>query len=88
VISGSASAVVVTTGLNTEFGKIAEHLKFRPPETEFEHGVKQFGYFLMIVTLVLVMAILAINIYFKRSLLDSVLFSLALAVGLTRNCCL
>jgi Mg2+-importing ATPase len=83
VISGSASAVVVTTGLNTEFGKIAEHLKFRPPETEFEHGVKQFGYFLMIVTLVLVMAILAINIYFKRSLLDSVLFSLALAVGLT-----
>jgi Mg2+-importing ATPase len=83
VISSSVRAAVVNTGHSTEFGKIAEHLKFRPAETEFEHGVKQFGYFLMIVTLVLVMAILAINIYFKRPLLDSVLFSLALAVGLT-----
>ena len=83
VISGNAKALVINTGLRTEFGKIAEHLKFRPPETEFEHGVKQFGYFLMIVTLVLVMGILAINIYFQRPLLDSVLFSLALAVGLT-----
>ena len=83
VISGSARAVVVNTGPGTEFGKIAEHLRFRPPETEFEHGIKHFGYFLMIVTLVLVMAIFAINVYFKRPLLDSVLFSLALAVGLT-----
>ena len=83
VISGSARAVVVNTGPRTEFGKIAEHLRFRPPETEFEHGIKHFGYFLMIVTLVLVMAIFAINVYFKRPLLDSVLFSLALAVGLT-----
>ncbi|HEX7475864.1 MAG TPA: HAD-IC family P-type ATPase, partial [Dehalococcoidales bacterium] len=83
VISGSARALVVNTGPRTEFGKIAEHLRFRPPETEFEHGIKHFGYFLMIVTLVLVMAIFAINVYFKRPLLDSVLFSLALAVGLT-----
>ena len=83
VISGNAKALVINTGLHTEFGKIAEHLKFRPPETEFEHGVKQFGYFLMIVTRVLAMAILVINIYFQRPLLDSVLFSLALAVGLT-----
>jgi Mg2+-importing ATPase len=83
VISGSAKAVAVSTGPSTEFGKIAEHLRFRPPETEFEHGVKHFGYFLMIVTLVLVMAIFAINVYYKRSLLNSVLFSLALAVGLT-----
>jgi Mg2+-importing ATPase len=83
VISGSARAVVVNTGTGTEFGKIADHLRFRPPETEFEHGIRHFGYFLMIVTMVLVMAILAINIYYGRSLLDSVLFSLALAVGLT-----
>ena len=83
VISGSAKAVVANTGPGTEFGKIAEHLRFRPPETEFEHGIKHFGYFLMIVTLVLVMAIFAINVYFKRPLLDSLLFSLALAVGLT-----
>ncbi|MBI4180892.1 MAG: magnesium-translocating P-type ATPase [Chloroflexi bacterium] len=83
VISGSARAVVVHTGQGTEFGKIAEHLRLRPPETEFEHGIKQFGYFLMIVTLVLVMAIFATSVYYKRPLLDSVLFSLALAVGLT-----
>jgi len=83
VISGSARAVAVNTGPGTEFGKIAEHLKFRPPETEFEHGVKQFGYFLMVVTLILVMAIFAINLSLDRPPLDSVLFSLALAVGLT-----
>ena len=83
IISGSSRAVVVNTGTGTEFGKIADHLRFRPPETEFEHGIRHFGYFLMIVTIVLVMAILAINIYYGRSLLDSVLFSLALAVGLT-----
>src|ERR1035437_9449893 len=83
VISGSARAAVAHTGIGTEFGKIAEHLKFRPPETEFEHGVKHFGYFLIIVTWVLVMVIFAINVYLKRPLLDSVLFSLALAVGLT-----
>jgi len=83
VISGSAKALVVNTGHGTEFGKIAEHLRFRPTETEFEHGIKHFGYFLMIVTVILVMAIFVINIYFKRPLLDSMLFSLALAVGLT-----
>ncbi len=83
VISGSARAVVVNTGPSTEFGKIADSLRFRPPETEFEHGVRQFGYFLMLVTLILVMAIFAVNVYLHRPLLDSVLFSLALAVGLT-----
>jgi P-type Mg2+ transporter len=83
VISGSARALTVNTGPRTEFGKIADRLRFRPPETEFEHGIKHFGYFLLIVTLVLVMAIFAINVYFKRPLLESVLFSLALAVGLT-----
>jgi Mg2+-importing ATPase len=83
VISGSARAVVVNTGPATEFGKIAGHLRLRPPETEFEHGVKHFGYFLMVVTLILVMAIFAINLYFNRPPLEAVLFSLALAVGLT-----
>jgi len=83
VVSGSAEAVVVGTGAQTEFGKVSEHLKLRPPETEFEQGVKHFGYFLMEVTLVLVVATLVINVYFARPVLDSLLFSLALAVGLT-----
>jgi P-type Mg2+ transporter len=83
VVSGSARAVVVCTGTETEFGKVSERLKLRPPETEFERGVRRFGYFLMEVTLVLVVAIFAFNVYLARPVLDSFLFSLALAVGLT-----
>ena len=83
VVSGSAEALVISTGKETEFGKVSERLKLRPPETEFEHGIRQFGYFLMEVTLVLVLAIFAINVYLARPVLDSFLFSLALAVGLT-----
>src|SRR5712692_3174663 len=83
VISGSAKALVIVTGKQTEFGKVSERLKLRPAETEFERGIRRFGYFLMQVTLVLVMAIFAINLYLERPVLDSLLFSLALAVGLT-----
>ncbi|MGZ3514614.1 MAG: magnesium-translocating P-type ATPase [Thermodesulfobacteriota bacterium] len=83
VVSGSARAVVIRTGKETEFGKVSERLKLRPPETEFEHGVRRFGYLLMEVTLVLVIAIFAINVYFARPILESFLFALALAVGLT-----
>jgi P-type Mg2+ transporter len=83
VISGSGKAVVVRTGKDTEFGKISEQLKFRPPETEFEHGVSRFGYLLLEVTLILIISIFAINVYFHRPVLESFLFSLALAVGLT-----
>jgi Mg2+-importing ATPase len=83
VVSGSARALVIHTGKQTEFGKVSERLKLRPAETEFERGIRRFGYFLMQVTLVLVMAIFAINLYLARPVLDSLLFSLALAVGLT-----
>ncbi len=83
VVSGNATALIVRTGKNTEFGKVSERLKLRPQETEFEHGIRRFGYFLMEVTLVLVVAIFAINVYLARPVLDSFLFSLALAVGLT-----
>ena len=83
VVSGSATALVIRTGKETEFGQVSERLKLRPPETEFERGIRRFGYFLMEVTLVLVIAIFAINVYLARPILDSFLFSLALAVGLT-----
>jgi P-type Mg2+ transporter len=83
VVSGSAKAVVIRTGKETEFGKVSERLKLRPPETEFERGVRRFGYLLMEITLVLVIAIFAINVYFARPVLNSFLFGLALAVGLT-----
>jgi Mg2+-importing ATPase len=83
VISGTAKAVVVHTGTKTEFGKISERLTLKSPETEFEKGVKRFGYFLIEVTLLLVIVIFAINVYMARPVLQALLFSLALAVGLT-----
>src|SRR6266571_286261 len=83
VVSGSARALVARTGTETEFGQVSARLKPRSPETEFEHGVRHFGYLLMEVTLLLVISIFAINVYFHRPVLDSLLFSLALAVGLT-----
>ncbi len=83
VVSGSAKVVVVSTGGNTEFGKIAKHLSLKPVQTEFEHGIQTFGYFLMEVTFVLVFAIFAINVTLKLPVLEAFLFSLALAVGLT-----
>ncbi len=83
VSSGSGKALVVSTGKGTEFGKISETLEQNIPETEFEKGVERFGNFLMKVTMIMVTAIFAVNVYLHRSLLDSFLFSLALAVGLT-----
>jgi len=83
VVSGTARALVVRTGAETEYGQVSARLALRPPETEFEHGIRHFGYLLMEVTLLLVISIFAINVYFHRPVLDSLLFSLALAVGLT-----
>jgi Mg2+-importing ATPase len=83
VVSGTARAVVVRTGAATEFGHVSERLKLRPPETEFERGVRAFGYLLLRVTILLVTVIFAINVYLHRPVIDSFIFSLALAVGLT-----
>ena len=83
VVSGNSTAVVVHIGSDTEFGKVSGRLQLRPPQTDFEHGIRQFGYFLMEVTFVLVVAIFAINVSLARPVLDAFLFSLALAVGLT-----
>jgi Mg2+-importing ATPase len=83
VVSGNVRALVVLTGKATEFGGISERLKVKPRETEFERGIRRFGYFLMEVTLTLVISIFVINVALHRPVLDSFLFSLALAVGLT-----
>jgi len=83
VVSGSGRAVVVQTGANTVFGEIAERLRLRSPETEFERGLRRFGGLLIQITLLLVIAIFAINVYLHRPVVDSFLFALALAVGLT-----
>jgi len=83
VVSGTAKVLVIFTAKDTEFGKVSERLKLKPLETEFERGIRRFGYFLGEVTLILVVLIFAINVYLHRPVLEAFLFSLALAVGLT-----
>ena len=83
VVSGTATAVVARIGTDTEFGRVAKSLKLRAPETEFERGLRHFGYLLVRLTLFLTLIIFAVNVYFERPVVDSFLFSLALAVGLT-----
>lgn len=83
VVSGMARAVVIHTGRNTAYGAIADQLRRQRPETEFEHGVRQFGNLLLEVTLIMIALIFAFNVYLQRPVIDSFLFSLALGVGLT-----
>ena len=83
VVSGQAKAVVVRTGKHTEFGELSLRLRARPAQTEFDRGVRRFGYFLLRVTVLLVGSIFITNLVLARPLLESLLFSLALAVGLT-----
>lgn len=83
VESGSGRAIVMRIGRDTEFGAISQRLELRPAETEFERGIRRFGYFLMEVTLLLIVAIFVVNVALHRPVLQSFLFSLALAVGLT-----
>ena len=80
---GTATVLAVATGENTEFGQIAGQLKLRPPETDFERGVRRFGYMLTEIMLILTLAVFAINVYFKEPVINSLLFAVALAVGIT-----
>jgi Mg2+-importing ATPase len=82
VVTGAATAVVVLRGDDTEFGQLSRRLRAPSPETEFERGIRRFGYMLLQVTLVLAILVLAINVALRRPVLDSMLFTLALAVGL------
>ena len=83
VVSGTGLALVVSTGRSTAYGSIADRLRLRSPETEFERGVRRFGQLLLELTLGLVALIFAFNIYLNRPVVDSFLFALALGVGLT-----
>ncbi|MEO6115217.1 MAG: HAD-IC family P-type ATPase, partial [Pseudolysinimonas sp.] len=83
VASGSGTVVVVGTGGATEIGSVSARVASTPPRTGFEKGLTSFGFLLTRIMLVLVIAIFAINLLLQRPPLDSVLFSLALAVGLT-----
>jgi Mg2+-importing ATPase len=83
VQTGIGTAVIVCTGKDTACGEIANRLAMRPPETEFGRGVRHFGMMLTWVTMLLVLFVLLVNIIFHRPVLESFLFSIALAVGMT-----
>jgi Mg2+-importing ATPase len=83
IVSGSGKGVVIAIGKDTEFGKIAKSTTFIKPVTEFQNGLAKFGNFIVQVILVLTLVIFAVNALIGHKLLDSLLFSLAIAVGLT-----
>lgn len=83
VRSGTARILVIKTGRRTEFGDIAARIRARPPETDFTRGVSQFGYLLLRVMVVIVLFMLLVNLLLGRPVLGSLLFAVALAVGLS-----
>jgi Mg2+-importing ATPase len=83
VVSGTATAVVIATGPATAFGDIAAQLSTQPPETEFQRGLARFALLIMRTVLFLVLFVLLASFALHRPPLDSFLFAVALAVGLT-----
>jgi len=83
VVSGTGTALVTATGKDTTFGDIATRLATKPPETEFERGTRQFGLLIMKTTILLVFFVLLVSVVLHRDFMESLLFAVALAVGLT-----
>jgi Mg2+-importing ATPase len=83
VREGSGQGVVVATGPRTEFGRIAMRLGERQPETEFQVGLRRFSLLLARVAAVLTGGIFVVNLLLHRPIIDALLFSLAIAVGIT-----
>ena len=83
VSAGEGVGVVYATGVDAEFGRIAAGLGERQPETEFQAGLRRFSYLLLWVAFALTVLILITNLFLRRSVIDSVLFALAIAVGIT-----
>jgi P-type Mg2+ transporter len=83
VSAGEGTGVVYATGKNAEFGRIAAGLDQRQPETDFQVGLRKFSYLLLQVAIALMVIILASNLLLAKPIIDSVLFSLAIAVGIT-----
>ncbi len=83
VVGGSARILVVKTGMNTAIGEIAESVNKPPQATSFELGTRRFGMLIMWLTVVMVLFVLLVNAWFQKPWLESFLFAVALAVGLT-----
>ena len=83
VVSGTATALVVQTGVRTAFGDIAARLAARPEETAFDKGLRNFSQLLARTVFFLVLFLIIVSIARRRDALQSLLFAVALAVGLT-----
>jgi Mg2+-importing ATPase len=83
VRSGTASVRVQRTGRDTRYGAVAARLAERAPEPQFARGVRQFGYLLMRVMVLVIVFVLAVNQWLERPAVESLLFAVALAVGIT-----
>ncbi|MGB3416005.1 MAG: magnesium-translocating P-type ATPase [Mesorhizobium sp.] len=83
VRSGTATMLAVRTGKETEFAAIAGAIARAVPETDFARGIRRFGYLMTEIMLVIVILVFFANLLLQRPIVDSLLFSLALAVGLT-----
>ncbi len=83
VISGSARVLVVKTGTETALGAVSVSIAQDAPPTSFELGTRRFGMLIMRLTVMMVLFVLLVNTWFHKPLLDSFLFAVALAVGLT-----
>jgi Mg2+-importing ATPase len=83
VISGTATIVICRTGGRTALGHLATSLAEKPPATAFVVGIRRFGMLIMYLTVLMVLFVLVVNISFHRPVLESLMFALALAVGLT-----
>jgi P-type Mg2+ transporter len=83
VVSGSATVLICQTGPNTSLGEISDTLTAKAPPTSFEQGTQRFGLLIMRFTILLVLFVLLANAFFHRPWLESFLFAVALAVGLT-----
>ena len=83
VVSGSAKLLLCATGNATQLGEISATLRHTPPPAALERGVYEFGLLIVRLTILLVLFVLLVNAFFHRPLLESFLFALALAVGLT-----
>lgn len=83
VISGMAVALVCRTGARTALGHLASSLAEKPPATAFAVGIRRFGLLIMRFTVFMVLFVLVVNLSFQRPMLESLMFAVALAVGLT-----
>lgn len=83
VVSGTGLVSVMATGSRTSFGLISARLRDRTGETEFERGLRQFGFLIMRVVLFLILFILIVRVALHRDAFESFIFAVALAVGLT-----